>query len=281
MTTAVDLNEQINHLRHLAHDFKALHDRVRDLAVAPGTEALRQLAPLVLKSQELVREALLPLSALDRSPYAAVSGSWQTLHGLGGVVFAASQASWDLAQALAVNPLDGIGFGGPRQDEDSIRSSRHARAVPEMAGHLADAAHRLDMCETACHDLATGIARDLERASITSRQKAPLKISPAQYEALRALAKGGATMQTQGRGSTIVLTPDHTLITIATIQSLDTHGLVCLDTSVPIHQGRGITVTAEGHRALAQHRSRTGATTVPTATAAAMPTVAAKREGRR
>ncbi|MER6304999.1 hypothetical protein [Streptomyces sp. NPDC001657] len=32
MTTAVDLNAQINHLRYLAHDFKALHDRVGDLA---------------------------------------------------------------------------------------------------------------------------------------------------------------------------------------------------------------------------------------------------------
>ncbi|MFI7094766.1 hypothetical protein [Streptomyces lydicus] len=281
MPTAVDLNEQINHLLHLAHDFKALHDRVRDLAVAPGTEALRQLTPLVLKSQELVGKALLPLSALDGSPYTAVAGSRQTLNALGAVVSGASLASSGLAHALAANPPDSTGFAGPHQNEDSIRNARHARAVPEMVGYLADAAHQLDMCETACHDLATNIARDVERASTTSKQKAPHKISPAQYEALRTLAKGGATMQTQGRGSTIVLTPDHTLITIATIQSLDSHGLVCLDTSVPIHQGWGITVTAEGHRALAQHRSRTGATTVPTATAAAMPTVAAKREGRR
>ncbi|MFD3420116.1 hypothetical protein [Streptomyces decoyicus] len=264
MTTAVDLHEQINHLRHLAHDFKALHDRVRDLAVAPGTEALRQLTPLVLKSQELVGKALMPLSALDGSPYTAVSGSRQSLNTLGAVVSSASLASSGLAHALAANPLDSTGFAGPHHDEDSIRNARHARALPEMIGYLADAAHLLDVCETACHYLATGITRDLERAS-TSSQQAPHKISPTQYEALRALAKGGATMQTRGRGSTIVLTPDHTMITISTFQSLDKRGLVHLDTSVPLHQGRGITVTAEGQRALTQYRSRTGVTAIPVA----------------
>ncbi|MER0483134.1 hypothetical protein ABR737_33180 [Streptomyces sp. Edi2] len=279
MTTAVDLHEQINHLRHLAHDFKALHDRVRDLAVAPGTEALRQLTPLVLKSQELVGKALMPLSALDGSPYTAVSGSRQSLNALGAVVSGASLASSGLAHALAANPLDSTGFAGPHQDEDSIRNARHARAVPEMIGYLADAAHQLDVCETACHYLVTGITRDLERAS-TNSQQAPHKISPTQYEALRALAKGGATMQTRGRGSTIVLTPDHTLITISTFQSLDTRGLVHLDTSVPLYQGRGITVTAEGQRALTQYRSRSGVTAVPAAAPTAT-AVAVKREVRR
>ncbi|MFE0380162.1 hypothetical protein ACFW1M_32420 [Streptomyces inhibens] len=282
LTTAVDLNEQINHLRHLAHDFKALHDRVRALdiaAVTPGTEALRQLTPLVLKSQELVGQAILPLSALDGSPYAAVSGSRQALNALGAVVSGASQASCDLAHALAATPLDSIGFGGPHQDEEGIRNFRHTRAVAEVAGHLADAAHRLDVCESACQYLATDIARDLERASTYTRQGP--KISPTQYEALTSLAKGGATMQTRGRGSTIVLAPDHTVITIATFQSLDKRGLVHLDTSVPLYQGRGITVTAEGHRALARHRARTGATTVPTAAAPTRPPVAVKREVRR
>lgn len=281
--TAVDLNKQINRLRHLAHDFKALHDRVRDLAVAPGTTALRQLADLVLQSQELVGKALLPLSALDGSPYAAVTGSRQALNALGAVVSGASQASCGLAHALAANPLDSTGFGGPHQDEEGIRNARHARAVPEMVGHLADAAQQLDDCETACHELATHIDRDLERASPT--RQAPHEISLTQFEALNSLAKAGATMQTQDRGSAIVLTPDHTLITIATFQSLDNRGLVHLDTSVPLYRGRGITVTTEGHRALAQYRTRTGVTTVPvaapTAAAATLPTVAVKREVRR
>lgn len=280
--TAVDLNKQINRLRHLAHDFKALQDRVRDLAVAPGTTALQQLADLVLQSQELVGKALLPLSALDGSPYAAVTGSRQALNALGAVVSGASQASCDLAHALAANPLDSTGFAGPHQDEEGIRNARRTRAVPEMVGHLADAAQQLDDCETACHELATYIPRDLERAFPT--RQAPHEISRSQYEALNSLAKAGATMQTRDRGSAIVLTPDHTLITIATFQSLDNRGLVHLDTSVPLYRGRGITVTAEGHRALAQYRTRTGVTTVPVAAptaATTMPTVAVKREVRR
>ncbi|WP_432141045.1 hypothetical protein [Streptomyces sp. bgisy084] len=279
MTTDIDLNEQIYHLRHLGDDFMALHDRVRGLATSPGTETLRQLAPLVLESQELVGKVLQSLSALDGSPYATVSGSRQSLRGLGGLVAAASQASWDLANALAVNPLDGIGFGGPRHDEVSIREARHARDAPEMAGHLGDAEWDLNVCAASCHQLATGISQDLERALPTTRQ-ALQKISPTQCEALSSLAKGGATMQTRDHGSAIVLSPDHARITIATLQSLDKRGLVHLDTSVPLHRGRSITVTAEGHRALAQHRARTGATTTPTA-AAAIPTVAAKRQGRR
>ncbi|MEU8784816.1 hypothetical protein [Streptomyces sp. NPDC048637] len=162
MTTAVDLHEQINHLRHLAHDFKVLHNQVRTLAVVPGTRALRQLTP----------------------------------------------------------------------------------------------------------------------------QQAPHKISLTQYEALRELAKGGATMQTRDLRPPIILTPDNTIITTTTFESLDERGLVHLDTSVPLYRGRPITVTAEGQRALAQYRSRTDATAMRTAAGrtpatTGMPTVTAKREIRR
>ncbi|MGW3009581.1 hypothetical protein ACWC9R_12195 [Streptomyces sp. NPDC001219] len=177
---------------------------------------------------------------------------------------------------MAANPLDSIGLGGPHEDEDSIRRARRARALPEMASYLADAADQFAGCEADCLYLASGIDRGLERSPSTTKQ-ASHKLSSTQYEALRALAKVGTTMQTRDRDSAIVLTPDHTLITTATLQSLDKRGLVHLDTSAPLYQGRGITVTAEGHRALAQHRARTSATTVPTTT----PTVAAKREGRR
>ncbi|MGW3009582.1 hypothetical protein ACWC9R_12200 [Streptomyces sp. NPDC001219] len=69
MTTSTDLTEEIHHLRSLADDFKTLHHEVLDLAVTPGPEALRQLAPLALKSHELVGKALLRLAALDGSPY--------------------------------------------------------------------------------------------------------------------------------------------------------------------------------------------------------------------
>lgn len=282
MTTAVDLHEQINHLRRLAHDFKALRDQVRGLAVVPGTEALRQLTPLVLKGQELVGEVLLPLSALDGSPYAVVSGSRQSLNALGAVVSGASLASCDLAHALAANPLDSTGFAGPRQDEDSNRNARHALAGPEMERHLADAARQLEACETACHDLVTGITRDLEHASAHTRQT-PHKINRTQYETLRELAKGGATMRTRDLRPPIILTPDNTIITAATFQPLNERGLVHLDTSAPLHRGWPITVTAEGQRALAEYRSRTTAVpgAGPTAAATGMPTVAVKREVRR
>ncbi|MEN8655288.1 hypothetical protein ABCR94_33085 [Streptomyces sp. 21So2-11] len=41
------------------------------------------------------------------------------------------------------------------------------------------------------------------------------------------------------------------------------YGLVQLDTSVPLYRGRGITVTAEGQRALTQHRAHIGVGTPP------------------
>ncbi|WP_181785410.1 hypothetical protein [Streptomyces phytophilus] len=72
-------------------------------------------------------------------------------------------------------------------------------------------------------------------------------------------------MQTKGRGSTFVHTADRTRITIATFQPLDKRTLVHLDTSVPLYQGRPITVTDDGHRTLAQHRVHTETTAPPTA----------------
>ncbi|MFD7013900.1 hypothetical protein [Streptomyces sp. NPDC059928] len=277
MTTSVDLAEQIHHLRNLAHDFKALHREVLDLDVAPGSDALRQLTPLVLKSQTLVGKALLPLCALDASPYAAVAGSRESFDALTALVSGASLAGCDLAHALAANPLDSIGFDGPSRNEDSIRTTRHTQALPKMARHLADAARQFEVCEAACHYLAGGIAEDLERAS-ASTQRAPHRLSLAQNEALRALAKGGATMRKQGGGSRIVVTSDRTRITISTFQSLDKRGLVHVDTSVPLSRGRGITVTPEGHRALAHHQARTGVSAGP---AAARPATTAGRGARR
>ncbi|WP_148593106.1 hypothetical protein [Streptomyces sp. WAC01526] len=92
-------------------------------------------------------------------------------------------------------------------------------------------------------------------------------------------------MRTRDLRAPIILTPDNTIITAATFQSLNERGLVHLDTSAPLHRGRPITVTAEGHRALAEYRSRTRVTAVPatgpTAAATGMPTVAVKREVRR
>ncbi|MCZ1006868.1 hypothetical protein [Streptomyces lydicus] len=184
MTTSTDLSEEIHHLRGLADGFKALHHEVLALAVTPGTEALDQLRPLLLKSQELVGKALLRLSALNGSPYAEVSGSRHTLTAFRTLVAGASLASDDLARAVAANPLDGISFGGPHQDEDATRQARHDRALPEIAGYLADAAHQLDACKSDCLYLAKGIVSDLERSSSTSAKQAAHKLSSSQYAAV-------------------------------------------------------------------------------------------------
>ncbi|MFF8482004.1 hypothetical protein [Streptomyces antibioticus] len=271
MTPTVDLTEETNRLRHLAADCQELRRCVLAvIPLAPGPEALRQLAPLVLASQELVGKTILRLSALSTSPYTAVRGSRASLDALGAAVAGASLVSCDLAHALAANPLEGIGYDGPQEDEAGIRRARHADAAPDMADHLAQATRQLQLCETAFLYLANAIPRDLDRSAPRNADQAPHKLSATQYEALRTLAKGGATMETRGRGQTIVITPDHSRITIATFQSLDKRSLVRLDTSVPLHQGRAITVTAEGHRALARHQARTGTATV----AAAAPSAA-------
>ncbi|AUH40539.1 hypothetical protein [Streptomyces sp. CMB-StM0423] len=269
LTSSVDLTEEIHHLRRLAAGFKALDDSVLGLTVIPGADALRRLVPLLLTSQELVSKTLLRLSALESSPYAEAAGSLQGLNALRALVLEASLASCNLAHAVAANPLHGVPFGRLDQDDNGSREARHADAVPAIEGHLADSALQLDVCADGCLYLAGSIARTLDHTAskhtTTSARQAVHKLSQTQHKALQALARGGATMQTKGRGSTFVLTPDRTRITIATFQALDKRGLVHLDTSVPLYQGRPITVTANGRRALAQHRVHAEATAPPAA----------------
>ncbi|WP_198358304.1 hypothetical protein [Streptomyces fildesensis] len=197
-------------------------------------------------------------------------GSRSSLETLGEVVASACFAAWQLARAVADNPLEASTFaGGPPADDAVMRQARHAEAAPLLAQSLTTAAHHLNLCATCCHYTASGITRDLERTASTSAGRpVPHRLSDAQYQALRSLAQGGATMQTRGRGSTMVCTPDLTVITIATFQSLDKRGLLHLDTSVPLYQGRSITVTPEGHHALAHHATSKGAAITPSAAAA-------------
>ncbi|WP_329025736.1 hypothetical protein [Streptomyces sp. NBC_00690] len=76
----------------------------------------------------------------------------------------ASLAASDLASTLAENPYEGAPFPGPPADEETVRAVRHAEAVPVMTGHLADAAHHLDIAATCCHYAAGGITRALAPA---------------------------------------------------------------------------------------------------------------------
>jgi hypothetical protein len=273
----IDLSSQIGRLRHLAASFEAFQSQVRDLALAPGTTALRSLSPVFHTAQGLAARLTTQVSELADSPYTTVAGSMESLNALCSAIGSASMASCDLAHALARNPLDGTGFGGPTEHEAQFREARHANAAPAMNEHLQDAVQQLDLCATICHYVATGMSKDIAPAT-TARRAASRDLSDTQYEALGALAKGGARMETKGRGSARVAVPDGSRVTIATFHSLDKRGLVHLDTSVPLFRGRDITVTADGHRILAHHRSAAPAAAVPAPAApAAIPARGARR----
>lgn len=280
----IDIASQVEHLRRLAGDFEALHTHVRDLTYTPGTDALDKISPVLLNVQDLTAKAVLRLWILDGSQYTTVQGSRSSLETLASVVSSALLAGTDLAGALYANPYEGAAFAGQLVDEGAVRKARHAEATPVMAEHIADAAHQLDLRATACHFVASGISRDLAAAICTTavpsqQQEAPQKLSARQYAALQALAKGGGQVrETHHRGSTRVYTKDGTRVTIATFQSLHKGGLVRLDTGTALYQGRDITVTGEGQRALAHHRPGTALTTTP---APAPPAVAATSGVRR
>ncbi|MGA5556181.1 hypothetical protein [Streptomyces lavendulocolor] len=159
-----NLTEQAQQLRALAGEFQALHARVRDVSYIPGTDALRQISPLLIKAQDLTATIVVRLGALDGSAYANVAGSRASLECLASVVVASSLAGNDLASALYANPYEGAPFPGYPADDEAVRTARHAEAIPRMTGHLADAAHQLDLCATGCHYVATGITRDLAAA---------------------------------------------------------------------------------------------------------------------
>ncbi|MFD4718249.1 hypothetical protein ACFWOY_06480 [Streptomyces sp. NPDC058423] len=159
-----NLTEQAQQLRALTREFEALHARVRDVSYTPGTDALRQISPLLLKLQDLTATIVVRLGALDGSAYADIAGCRASLECLASVVVASSLAGNELASALSANPYEGAPFPGYPADDEAVRTARHAEAIPRMTGHLADAAHQLDLCATGCHYVATGITRDLAAA---------------------------------------------------------------------------------------------------------------------
>ncbi|WP_187645621.1 hypothetical protein [Streptomyces sp. TRM49041] len=160
----LNLLEQAEQLRDLGREFEALHARVRDVSYTPGTDALRRISPLLLKVQDLMATALVRLGALDGGAYADIAGSRASLECLASVVAASSLAGNDLASALYANPCEGAPFAGYPADDEAVRTARHAEAIPRMTGHLADAAHQLDLSAIGCHYVATGITRDLAAA---------------------------------------------------------------------------------------------------------------------
>lgn len=251
----------------MARDFEALKGRVHDVSYTPGTDALRRIGPLLFQAQNLTATALGHLTALDNSAYTHVAGSGASLDLLSSVVSSSSLAATDLAHVLLANPYEGAQFAGNPANDEAVRAARHAEAVPKMSGHLNDAVHQLDLCATGCHYLAHGIAEDLASAQDhkppAAQQTAGPALSPAQYDALTALAVGGRLYEssTRGLGVTRVATQDGTRVSIATYRALAKRGLVSADTGTLLFQGQKITVTEEGQRALAQPRPRAALST--------------------
>ncbi|MEV7394030.1 hypothetical protein [Streptomyces sp. NPDC091215] len=278
----LELADQVQQLRTLARDFEALHARVRDASYTPDTDALRQISPLLLKAQDLTAAVLVRLGTLESSVYTSVAGSRSSLECLASVVVASSLAGSDLASALFANPFDGAPFPGCPSDDASTRAARHAEAIPRMTGHLADAAHQLDLSATGCHYVATGITRDRANArveTVSARAAAVPALTSTQYDALKALVLGGGRLyesSQRGLGVTRVAVDNGTRISIATFRALTHRGLVDRDTNTSLFYGQKITVTEQGQQALARPRPAATAAS-PARAVAAPPTVRGAR----
>lgn len=275
--TSPDLTEHTEQLGALAHEFEALHARVRDFSYTPGTDALHQISPLLLTAQSLTATTLIRLRALDSSAYTSVFGSRAGLECLASVLSAASLASSDLASALSANLYEGTSFPGHPADDAAVRTTRQAEAIPKMTRYLADAAHQLDLSATGCRYLADGITRALaatRTAAPSARRTTEPALTGAQFAALQSLARGGGRLYEsshRGLGVTRVATDDGARVSIATFRVLAKRGLVHRDTSTSLFHGQEITITAQGRHALAQPRPHAAP---PTATATATATAA-------
>ncbi|HEX5566970.1 MAG TPA: hypothetical protein VFY14_08635 [Streptomyces sp.] len=254
-----------------------MHSEIRSLTPASGTDARQQLTSKIVATHELVRRAMERLAALDGSQYTAVPGSRPALEALASVVSAAGIAASDLACALEANPLEGAPFPGPPADEAAVRQARHAEAVPAMAEHLADAAHQLDLAHTGCSYLATGITRDLKQHAEQKQATPPPKLTDTQYAVLARLSAGGGTLyETSQYGVTKAVDADRATVNVATLNALIRRGLVEVDASTSLYQGQRLHVTAEGRRALAQHKP----TTIPARAAVVTPPATKQAAGR-
>jgi hypothetical protein len=239
----------------LARDFETLKARVHDVSYTPGTDALRRIGRLILQAQDLTATALARLNALDSSAYASFPGSRAGRELLASVVSSSSLAGADLAHAVLANPYEGAQFAGYPADSEAIRTTRHANAIPQMTGHLDDAAQQLDLSATGCHYLAHGITGDL--ASAHDHPAAGPSLTATQHYALTALKNGGRLYEssTRGLGVTRVATADGTRVSIATYRALAKRGLVTSDTSTSLIVGQKITVTEQGQQALTRPRA--------------------------
>lgn len=269
-----DLPTQVSYLRDLGTGFGDLRSKVLDLNVDPALPTLHTLSTLFYRAQGLAARLTAQVSYLDGSPYVQVPGSRESLDALRAAIGTASVAAADLAHALAATPLYGTSFGGPGANDAQFHEQQRSEAAPVLSQHLQEAAQQLDLRPTVCHYVAHGITRDTAPEAVAL--PSPAKLTSEQYEALAALAKGGARLETHARRVHIA-TADGTPVSSVTFGCLDELGLLHHDTSVPLVQGRDVMVTEEGHRALA-HRPQTAP---PAPVAAPGPTTTASTRASR
>ncbi|MFJ7164049.1 hypothetical protein ACIQUV_00915 [Streptomyces globosus] len=146
--------------RDLAAHFAELRAQVDALDKTPGPGFFAEVTPLLLESQQLTRRLVAALSHLSTSDYSTVPGSRSTLDSLAATVGSAALVSTHLAQAIAVNPLDGLSLLGAPADEVAIRQVRETDARDAVEECLAEALHDLDLTAT-CSYAASGIARNV------------------------------------------------------------------------------------------------------------------------
>ncbi|MFJ4967016.1 hypothetical protein ACIP6P_31990 [Streptomyces sp. NPDC088729] len=257
-----DISVHVAYIRHLGVDFADLRATVLGLEIAPGRATLDTLSTLFYRAQGMATRLAAEVTGLNGSPYTRVPGSRESLAALRAGVGTASLAASDLAHALAATPLEGIRFGGPTEHDEQFRGQERTEAAPVLTEHLQEAARQLELCSTVCHYVAHGISKDLSPAAAPAPAPLPdpAKLNTKQYKALDALAKGGAQLEVRDRRARIA-TIDGTAVTNATFGSLDELGLVHHNTTVSLARSRDITVTAEGHRALAHRPAQPSAPT--------------------
>ncbi|WP_405928129.1 hypothetical protein OG554_05420 [Streptomyces griseus] len=105
--------DQADQLHSLATGLEALHARVRDISYTPGTDARRQISPLLLTTHDLTATALARLRALDNSPYTTITDATREL--MVSVAVSVACAGGDLAHVLLANPAESTPrAGNPR-----------------------------------------------------------------------------------------------------------------------------------------------------------------------
>jgi hypothetical protein len=254
-------------LRVLAAAFLTLKARLTHDRAALDAGGLDWLIARVGDSQRLTTGALERLEHLTGTQLAAVPGHCETLECLAAIAQDSAGATRSLATAVAAFPFEAAGFD-PQPDADAtdqIREHRHREARAVMRKALKQAAHTMEVCESACHYAATTLVRDtapLPVRSVSSvaadHTPAPApgvpqpKLTPAQHAALRSITAGGVKMYESGmNGPLRIAAGTGVRITMPTYDRLESLGFVGRDTSSGFYGGQRLYTTDAGRTALA------------------------------